>query len=177
METTNPSYRPPRLLALSAGLGVFVIYQWVWRPNLIELSNTHGHPVPLPAAFGFALILGYALAMLWWLIRQTRGQFWATFRPTRGRIISAICLALVTPMVVVNWLPWIILLAAAPVVSVNIGAVALMGAACLIVYPLAAMILRHTYQRRLLRLGLFSLYFWGVYACLMLWHGVIHFTL
>lgn len=116
--------------------------------------------------------------MLGWLILRTRGQVWATFRPTRGRIIGAFCLAMVAPVVVFSWIPWIIggflgaMIGHAPL---QVLGIAMIGTA--MAYPLAAMIIRHTYQRRVLRFGLFALSFWTAYALHMLWRGAERFTL
>ncbi len=176
MEPGGQSYRPPRVLALTLGLGIFVIYQWIWRPILLEPSMRLGDPIPLLVAIGFALILGYALAMVWWLTQQTRGQVLDTFRPTRGRLISTICLVLITPFVVFSWVPWIVL-GIVPTFFHSISGALLLGGLCLMAYPLAAMIQRHTFQRRWLRFGLFSLYFWAAYAFHMLWRGVLVFLM
>jgi hypothetical protein len=51
------------------------------------------------------------------------------------------------------------------------------SAISLVTYPLAAMIVRHTYDRRWLRIGLFALCFWTAYSVLMLRGGVQIFTL
>ena len=176
VEPAEQSYSPPRVLALFLGFGIFVIYQWIWRPNLLEPSILLGDPVALPVAIGFALILGYALAMVWWLIRQTRGKVLDVLRPTRGRVVSAICLVLITPIGVVSWLPWIVI-GMAPCLwgNIELEFVWMLGVLCLVVYPLAAMIQSQSYQRKWLRFALFSLYFWAAYAFHMLWRGILTF--
>jgi len=96
----------------------------------------------------------------------------ATFRPTRARLIGAVCLGMVTPLAVFSWLPFI-LIGLIPLVAVDISIVIilLILLPIVITYPIASMIIRHTYERRWLRLGLFVLTFLVAYAFLILWQG------
>ena len=170
-------YTPPRFLALCLGALVFVFYHLGRRPALLG-SATNGKALPLFVAIAASLVLGYGLAMLWWLIRQTKGQFKETFRPTRARITAALSLAFVAPVAVFSWTPWILFfflgfLAAA----IPLKAIAIFFCATLITYPLAAMIVRHTYHRHWMRFVLFCLSFWSAYAAHLLVNGAVRFTL
>ncbi len=170
-------YSPPRLQALIIAGLFFILYQWGWRP-ILATSNQWGDPAPLPVAIGATLIMGYGAAMLIWLVRQTKGQKLETFRPTRGRIIAAFCLTMVTPLVVFSWLPWIVGGTIPFLISPNpLQGIGIILAGMCITYPLAAMIVRHTYQRHWLRFGLCALFFWTGYAFHILWHGAMVFTL
>ena len=165
MSNVKIEYSPPRLFALVFSSVVFACYHWMWRPELIE----HGSPVPLAFAIGLSLILGYAIAMLWWLLKNTQGHWIATFSPTRGRVISVFCLAAIAPIAVLGGLP----LATGYMLVFDPGLPVLYLSLLVFVasYILAAMIVRHTYQRRMLRLGLFMLCYWAAIAFLMLWKG------
>lgn len=177
MNDVHIKYAPPRLPALALGLLVFLAYRAMWLPLLAALPQ-FGDPVPTGFAVGFSLIIGYGLTMLGWLIWRTKGQVWDTFRPTRGRILGALALGAVTPIAVFSWLPWIIgSFVLMGLFHEPLAALAVWLVPSLIAYPLAAMIVRHTYQRRWLRFGLFCLTFWTAYAFHMLWHGVVQFTL
>lgn len=171
MNNVQYKYTPPRFLALCLGGIIFAVYHLGWRPTLLDPS-TRGAPVPLVIAIAASLVLGYGIAMLGWLLRATKGQVRYTFRPTRGRIIGAFCLAMVTPIVVFSYLPWVMGgLAPLMLGSEPLFAIAIMLMATALTYPLAAMIVRHTYDRRWLRLGLFALSFWTAYAGHLLYSG------
>ena len=134
--------------------------------------------MPLLVAVGLSIVLGYGITMLGWLILRTKGHVWATFKPTLGRIIGAFCLAMVTPLAVFSYLPWIVgglipfVFFAAPFWGTGVTLLA-----TALAYPLSTMIVRHTYDRRLLRFGLFCLTFWTAYAGHMLYSGVVIFRL
>ena len=177
MNNVQFNYTPPRFAALIIGAMVFAIYQLGWRHTLISDSR-YEYPAALPIAILCALVIGYGLAMLGWLIRKTKGQIGETFRPTRGRIIATLALFLVTPLFVISYLPMIV----GGIVLFMIGdspfwGFGLLAGLFLVIYPLAAMIVRHTYQRRALRFGLLSLCFWTVYAGHTLYSGVMIFHL
>lgn len=177
MNTVQPICAPPRFLALCLGVVIFAIYHFGWRPQLLA-PVTFGTPAPLVLAIIFALILGYGLAALWWLLRSTKGQVWATLRPTRGRIIGAVCLALIIPFAVFSYIPWVLGGLLPFLVGTNtLWALAILLVASCICYPFAAMIVRHTYERRLFRFELFMLAFWAAYAAHMLNSGVVNFTI
>lgn len=177
MNDVHISYTPPRLLAFLLGIVVFALYQGWWHDILVATPR-YGTPVPLIAAIGFSAIIGYGLAMLWWLIRRTRGQLRDTFRPTRGRALGALALGAVAPIAVFSWMPWVVGgMVAMFLWMAPLGSLLILLVASLIAYPLAAMILRHTYHRRGLRFALFCLCFWTAYAFHMLWRGVMVFTL
>lgn len=172
------SYKHPWIQAWLVGIGVFVIYQFAWRPQIGKQSESAfwggpGEPAPLFVAVLAALTLGHALAMVIWLLKHSRSSGVGGFRPTRGRVISGLCLLLVTPILVFDWIPWIVV-GVAPFGALSIWIVGLIA---LVVYTLAVLIQHQTYQRKLLRFGLFSLYFWGVYAFHILWHGAIEFVI
>lgn len=177
MNNVHTKYTPPRLPALGLGLLVFLVYRVMWLPLLATLPQ-FGKPVPTGFAIGFSLILGYGMTMLGWLIWRTKGQVRDTFRPTRGRILGALALGAVNPLVVISWIPWITGGFSLTILSHDpLAALAIWLMPSAIAYPLAAMIVRHTYQRRWLRFGLFCLCFWTAYAFHMLWRGVLHFNL
>ncbi|MGJ8610549.1 MAG: hypothetical protein ACSHWY_05620 [Octadecabacter sp.] len=177
MNNVQPKYTPPRAIALTLGLVIFALYQVARRPDLLASSKL-GDPAPLGLALLFSAIMGYGLTMLVWLMWRTYGQIWYTFRPTRGRVIGAFCLAMVAPIVVFSYVPWII----GPILFFSLASEPLhvlewATYATLAAYPIAAMIVRHTYQRRLLRIGLFALCFWTAYSAHMLWAGVAIFRI
>ena len=171
MNASSIDYSPPRALALVLAVLTFAIYQWGWRPELVTLL-VRGEPVSLPVAIGCSLILGYAIAMLWWLLRNTQGQWAATFSPTRGRIIAAFLLAAIAPIGVAIAIPvaagFFLLFVSRDLPTLFIFLMVFAAS-----YFLAAMIIRHTYQRRLLRFGLFMLSYWAAYAIIILWTGVV----
>ncbi|MBU2994365.1 hypothetical protein Q4555_06680 [Octadecabacter sp. 1_MG-2023] len=174
------SYAPPRFLALCLGALIFVFYHLGRRPALLDYA-TSGKALPIFVAIPCSLVLGYGLAMLWWLIRQTKGQLKETFRPTRGRILGAFGLMTVTPVVVFSGVPWILGALAFMVVGQgnldSLFGVGVMLGATLALYPLSAMIVRHTYHRLWMRFGLFCLSFWSVYAAHLLVNGAMKFTI
>jgi hypothetical protein len=165
MSNVKIEYSPPRLFALVFSSVFFTSYQSAWLPEL----QWNGFPVSLPFAIGFSLILGYAIAMLCWLLMNTRAHWFATFSPTRGRVISAFCLAAIAPIAVFDGLPLATgyMLVFDPDLPVMYLSLLIFVAS----YILVAMIVRHTYQRRMLRLGLFMLCYWAAIAFLMLWKG------
>lgn len=157
------SYKHPWAKGWRIGVGVFAIYQIGWRPRLEEQLGSEfwggpGDPAPLPVAILAALTLGHVLAMILWLLSHLRSVGIGAFRPTQGRVISGLCLLLVTPIAVFDWLPWIVI-GVAPIALVSPDGFLLLGPIAFVVYTLAAMIQHQTYQRKLLRFGLFSLYF------------------
>ena len=165
------------------GIGILAGYQFWWRPEREEYLRVLGDPAPLSIAVLAAMLMGQALAMIFFLLEKTRSAGLTALRPTRGRIISAICLGLVTPIVVIDWLPWIVLGFLPFVFADTLGSVWLwssgvlwiVGLSMLVVYSLACLIQHHTYQRKWLRFGLFCLYFWGLYGFHILWRGLQHF--
>jgi len=177
MNIVQTPYTPPRLLALILGVVIFVVYQ-VFRRPMLASDITQGDPVPLAVALVASVVVGYGLSMLWWLIRRTKGQFWYTFHPTRSRFIGAFCLAMIAPFAVFTYIPWIfgglmfVILFEEPIWAIAITAMAITA-----LYPLASMIVRHTYQRRWLRVGLFCLTFWTAYAGYLLFMGEVVFRL
>ena len=176
MSRIFSGFAPPRILAFVLSAIVLGVYQGFWRPVLLE-TRDYGDVVPFLLAAGCSLTLGYALAMLIWLVRQTRGQLFETFRPSRARLIAAVCLAAVTPVLVVNWMPIVAGLALVPSRGFSIDHVFWFSQFVLAAYPVAAMIVRHTFERRLLRFGMFVLCFWSVYACHLLWRGILNFVI
>ena len=184
MNTVQHTYTPPRSIALVLSGLVFAIYQVFWRPTFLTdhakaaFRAPDAAPVPLLIALGLSFILGYGLTLLGWLILRTKGQIWATFKPTLGRILGAFCLAMVTPLAVMSYLPWIFgglipfVFTEAPLLA---SGVTLLATA--LAYPFSAMIVRHTYDRRLLRFGLFCLVFWTGYAGHLLYSGEVVFRL
>jgi hypothetical protein len=177
MNIVHRTYTPPRIAAFILGALVFVIYQFGWR-DVLAATNQWGTPISPPLAVLCSLVVGYGLAMLGWLVVQTNGQVRKTFRLTRGRVIGAVCMVAIMPLAVLSWFPWIV----AGLVGLFFFEDPIMGGVVLIgmtlaVYPLAAMIVRHTYQKRWLRFGLFCLYFWTGYAFHLLWHGEMVFTI
>ena len=177
MNTVQSNYSPPRIAAFLLAAIVFAIYQFGWR-DFINAAPIYGIPVPTALAIVFSLIIGYGFSMIGWLIVRTKGQFLETFRPTRGRIIGSICLTLATPFVVFSYIPWIFLgMLPLAIPYEPIEALLIFAAISLVTYPLAAMIVRHTYDRRGLRIGLFALCFWTAYSVLMLRNGVQIFAI
>ena len=164
------------------GIGIFAGYQFWWRYEGGEYLRVFGDPAPLAIVVWAALILGQFLAMTYWLLANARSAGLTALRPTRGRIISAICLVLVTPIYVVSWVPWIVLGFLPLFYYGNLGMYLLrpsgplliVGLLLLVVYSLACLIQHHTYQRKWLRFGLFCLYFWGLYGFHILLRGVGH---
>ena len=177
MNSVQNTYTPPRLAALVVAALIFATYYGVWRPTLISPSR-YEYPAPLFFEIISAVVVGYGTVMVWWLVRKTKGQVRDTFRPTRGRIIATVALFLVTPVGVVSYLPFIIA-GLLPLVVFNVppAGIAAGAVALLLIYPLAAMIVRHTYERRWLRFGLFALSFWTAYCGLTLITGVNEFRL
>ncbi|MEL0436548.1 hypothetical protein [Phycobacter sp. K97] len=168
------TYKHPWLMGGLIGIGVFAGYQFWWRVERGEYLHILGDPAPLPIALLAALIFGQALAMICWLLANVRSAGLTALRPTRGRLISAISLALVTPVQIVAWFPWIVI-GLMPFAMYQPSFLWSLVPILLPVYPLAALIQYHTYQRKWLRFGLFCLYFWGVYGFHILWSGVQHF--
>ncbi len=132
-------------------------------------------------AVPFALVLGYALAVIAGLIRANRHRMRAVLRPNLGRVLGAIVLMLITPLVVVNWLPWIIGMLAPFVIgqwrlAVLLPMLLLLGVPALAWYPVSCLIVSGV-KRKLWRLMLFALMFWASYSALVLVQGVQSFNL
>jgi len=170
-------YNPPRILALILGALVLAAYQFFWRGTLM-VGPPPVETVPQALSVLLSFIVGYGIAMLFWLINQTKGQIWPTFRPTSGRIIAAVVVAMLMPVVVFSYLPWIVggllifMMAGEPLVALAIA-----GAATAIAYPITSMIVRHTYDRRVLRFGMFCVMFWAGYSAFLLLFGVHEFSI
>ncbi|WP_235260051.1 hypothetical protein [Octadecabacter algicola] len=165
------------MLALCLGGLIFVFYYLVRRPALMEYETT-GKALPPIVAIACSLVLGYGLAMLWWLITHTKGQIRETFRPTLGRIVGMIALTLATPIGVVSDLPWTVgRLIALVLPTMSLAGFTFLLGLLTITYGLSAMIVRHTYERRLMRFGLFCLTFWAAYSCHLLYSGVVVFRI
>lgn len=180
METEPAAYRPPRKLALALGVLIFAMHHLIRRPQLLA-DVRPDDPVHIWAAFGLSIVLGFGLAMLWWLLRQTKGQIRWTFRPSRGRILTTIGLAAVLPFVVIDWTPWTV--GGLVVFSASLGFTEALQSLvyflvpCILIYPVAAMIVHHTAHKLWLRIALCALVFWSAYAVFMLSFGVVTFRI
>lgn len=173
---TNPSIQ----LALFLGLGIE--FAFLWRRSTL-LSDQYYSDVPLPILLSvpFCLVVGYALAMIWWLIRQTKGQARFTFRFSRARFLATACLAAFIPFAVIDWVPWtpgglLVMSILPPIEFEGLGfGLLMMAVASMPLYPVAAMIVHHTQNRRWVRLGFLAVVFWSVYFGFMLWFGIVQF--
>lgn len=137
------------------------------------------------AVLPFAFLLGLGLAVLIGLGWANRHRWRAVMRPNRGRVIGALVLGFVTPMVVFSWLPWIFggfwLMLGLPALQNGDPApfflgLLLTGAAALFWYFPVCLIVSGI-RRRWLRVALFALMFWAAYAGIILVLGNQKFAL
>lgn len=178
MENTHQTppaattYRRVRLIALGLSVLIWGAYVLLRMDDLPAQEGFVYAATPL-TAIPFALILGYGLATIFGLLLANRHRLRGVLRLTRGHIIGALALALVTPMVIYDWLPWIVLGLLAFVIPFGILPAVILT---LLWYPVACLIVSGT-KSKLLRFGLFCLMFWATYSAQMLLFGVRHFSL
>lgn len=137
------------------------------------------------AAMPFLVLLALGLAVLIGLAVANRGRFRAVLHPNRGRVIGALVMGFVTPIAVYSWLPWIIggmwLTLGLPALQDGnlkgfFFGLQMLGLAALLWYPIACLIVSGI-RRRAVRVAIFALMFWAVYAAVLLVTGTKPFML
>ena len=181
-----PTLPPPlpwlrvRWVALPMAVLIWALAVFWRAPMLVGQPGMVFVVSPLTAV-PFALVLAYGVAAIAVLFWGNRHRLRRVFRWNWGRVMGAAALALVTPVAVFDWVPWILggLTAMLFVPMVATGDPWGLGIVLLAVglwYPVAALIVSGT-RSRWLRFGLFCLMFWAGYAALVLFGGVWHFSL
>ena len=170
-----------RSLWLAASALVWLGYVAFRYPQIDpEEFSIYFRPTPL-TSLPFALVLGYGIAMLAGLAWVNWHRPYSILRFTRGHAIGTVILILLTPLLVVNWIPWIFGGWFIFYIGVDgpgnsgpaYGILALLVICC---YPIAVLLVSGIRDRRL-RVAAFALVFWAVYCALILWGGVMDFDL
>ena len=175
------AWRLVRWVALPLAVLIWAVAVFWRAPMLIGQPRMVFVASPLTAV-PFALVLAYGVAAIVVLFWSNRHRLRRVFRWNLGRVIGALALALVMPLAVFDWLPWILGGVAAMLfvpLAVSTGDLWGLGIVLLAVglwYPVAALIVSGT-RSRWLRFGLFCLMFWAGYSGLVLFTGVRHFSL
>lgn len=150
-----------------------------WRAPMLVGQPSMVFVVSPLTAVPFALVLAYGVAVIAVLFWGNRHRLRRVLRWNLGRVMGTVALACVTPVAVVDWLPWILGGLTLFVLGnlLGVGLLALVSAvAAGLWYPVSALIVSGT-RSRWLRFGLFCLMFWAGYAALVLFGGVAHFSL
>jgi hypothetical protein len=176
MTDLAPPSKPPvpllrlALLTATLTLAVYLLRIWWVEPVSPDIDPKGLRVLPFAAifAFGLSVVITLALAnrhrwrvVLWW---------------NAGRIIGALVLAFVTPLVVYGWLPWILGILAGMfgpvalaegdfrafllILGISAGAVALW-------YPISCLIVSGL-TSRWTRVAVFCLMFWTAYSAIIL---------
>lgn len=152
-------------------------------------------PLPAPvqprgwAALPFAVLFGLGVAVVLGLAWANRRRWRVVLHPNRGRVIGAVALTFVTPLMVFSWMPWILggLLLAGLGYLTNNGlpqfsfADALSFLASILVptlfwYPISCLIVSGI-KSRWVRVAVYSLMFWAAYSAIILMTGTQRFML
>ena len=179
LKHQNPQAEPllRRIAITTALLGVPVWLAYVfWRLPVMRAEPDYYHQyIPtaltiLPAVVFFSL----GLATLICLFTQNRRRLRTVLRPTKGRIIGALILGFLTPLVVFNWTPWIVIGIAVLMSGTDswglplalLPGVAWYLPSCLIVSGV---------KSRPLRVAIYSLFWWASFSAHFLFNGVLNF--
>ena len=183
---TAPMLPPPmpwrrvRRVALPMAVLIWALAVFWRAPMLVGQPRVVFVVSPLTAV-PFALVLAYGVAVIAVLFWVNRHRLRRVFRWNWGRVIGAVALAFVTPVAVVDGMPWILggltaMLLVPMVATGNLGGLGIVMLVAGLWYPVSALIVSGT-RSRWLRFGLFCLMFWAGYAALVLFGGVSHFSL
>lgn len=130
------------------------------------------------AALPFATLLGLGMAVVIGLVLANRQRWRAVLRPSRGRVIGALVLTFVTPVVVINWGPWTL----GPLALFTLTGIAgsglaqgfeafgLFAAGAILWYPVASLVISGI-RSRPMRLAIFALMFWASYSGILIFSG------
>lgn len=145
-------------------------------------------PLIAPAgwdALPFAVIFGFGVGVILALARANRDRWSTVMRSSRGKVIGAVILAAVTPVVIDGWVPsivgaWALVLGVMGVVALNLQIIGiwLVSAAVLaaVWYPVSCLIVSGL-QSRPLRVAVYCLMFWAAYSAVILMMGTQRFML
>lgn len=175
----NPKafFREVHITTVPIAAIIWVLFMVVFRDWHTEGTGSLYNPSPV-VAVGLAWIVALAISLQITLFRRNRSRLRAVLRPTIGRILAAVLMGGLTPIVIFNWMPWIaISLASFQLLGISnaflwtvVGAFGLTGVwyvpSCLIISGVSA---------KKWRFALFSLMWWACYAGLILGLGVLHF--
>ena len=181
-----PTLPPPlpwrlvRRVALPMAVLIWALAVFWRAPMLVGQPRMVFVVSPLTAV-PFALVLAYGVAAIAVLFWGNRHRLRRVFRWNWGRVMGAAALALVTPVAVFDWVPWILggltaMLFVPMIATGDLWGLGIMMLAVALWYPVSALIVSGT-RSRWLRFGLFCLMFWSGYAGLVLFTGVRHFSL
>lgn len=181
LSTKDIDMKQIRRLAWPFGLGVWLIYVTLLQPQIDPDSHDVLYRLTWWQAIIPALILGYGLAMLVSLAKAAWGGGWVRLRPSPGRIIGAAMMTVLTPVMVVQWVPFIIgpflLMAAVNPGSGNQIRVLLATIALIAIWYVPAALISAGIADRLWRVAAYALLFWSGLAAVLLWQGVSRFVL
>ncbi len=182
IESDNANLRKKcRYRAIWTTIVIWSAFMLLRHPISGHIPGDFRSPDSPILALGFAALPGYALALLYTLYRQNRHRLDAVFRPNRGRLIGAVSLTAVTPMVIIDWLPWIPLglaMVVGPSIIQKPGYV-IFGMICATIlsalwYPVSCLLVSGITSLKW-RFGGFCLVFWACYASQVLAFGVGRF--
>lgn len=131
------------------------------------------------AVLPFAGVLALGLAVVIGLAWANKGRWRGVLRPNRGRVIGALVLGFVTPFGVINWGPWLLGFLVLFTLTGSAGgggpgqwfaALGIFAAVTVLWYPVASLIVSGI-QSRVVRVAIFALMFWAIYAGFLVFVG------
>lgn len=168
--------RQTALLTAATGMLVWLSYvAWRYPVMLGEPGYTHQYiPTPftiLPAVAFFSL----GVATLISLFTHNRQRLRAVLRPTKGRVIGAIILGFLTPIVVFNWVPWIVI-GTAMVLSSETPLLLPLALLPALLWYLPSCLIVSGIKSRPMRVATYALFWWAGYSGLILFNGILNFV-
>lgn len=169
-----------QLHVLAFALGTILWLGYIlWRAPLLLLHDVYWLAGPVSAML-LALWIGYAISVIVLLFWRNRHRLRSVLRPNKGRMITSILLALLTPFGMVGKAPltWgavALMLSFAPLKMLVFIFPKLLPL-ILCNYPISAVVISGVKQKPL-RTAIFCLILWAEVAALVLWRGIHTFSL
>ena len=153
---------------------IWALHLFWRRPEILDtraaLPSLFGSAVmSVIVAFGFAFLVGLA----WLNFRRWR----AILRPSLGKVLAAILMLGLTPLVVFSWIPWLFgVLAAMGIANGDVGFFAILVAAFGFWYTASGLVVSGISSKRW-RVVVFSSFWFSGYFGIILVTGLLKFRL